>query len=104
LILSNPPYITNIEFSKLNPSVKEYEPELALIAGSDGLDIYREILRQINSLEINTKYILFETSPMVISKLAELADEHFPKSVKAKIKDKFDRERFFEIQPHETTD
>ncbi|MHC4086550.1 MAG: peptide chain release factor N(5)-glutamine methyltransferase [Planctomycetota bacterium] len=44
LILCNPPYVSASEFEKLDKSVKDYEPRLALFAGVDGLDVYRRII------------------------------------------------------------
>ena len=44
LILCNPPYVSASEFEKLDKSVKDYEPKLALFAGVDGLDVYRRII------------------------------------------------------------
>ena len=43
-IVSNPPYITNKEMTELDMTVKDYEPDLALRAGDDGLDFYHPIL------------------------------------------------------------
>ena len=37
LIVSNPPYISKIEFKRLEDNVKQFEPKIALIAGVDGL-------------------------------------------------------------------
>lgn len=44
LIVSNPPYVTEAEYAALSPEVKDHEPENALVAGSDGLDIYRRLI------------------------------------------------------------
>lgn len=44
LIVSNPPYITAAEMSELPHSVRDYEPEMALYGGTDGLDFYRAIV------------------------------------------------------------
>lgn len=44
LIISNPPYISNLEMENLPPEVK-YEPRLALEAGQDGLDFYQRIIK-----------------------------------------------------------
>ncbi len=42
-ILSNPPYITREEMQNLMPDVKNFEPDLALFGGDDGLIFYRRI-------------------------------------------------------------
>lgn len=46
LILSNPPYIPTGDLAGLDPSVREYEPAMALDGGTDGLDFYRAITGQ----------------------------------------------------------
>ena len=46
LIISNPPYIPTAEIFTLQPTVKDYEPHLALDGGQDGMDIYRKIIPQ----------------------------------------------------------
>ncbi|UCG49279.1 MAG: peptide chain release factor N(5)-glutamine methyltransferase [Phycisphaerales bacterium] len=45
LIVCNPPYVSSAEFETLRSNVKNYEPSVALLAGADGLDVYRRILR-----------------------------------------------------------
>lgn len=44
LIVSNPPYVPEADRASLSVEVRDYEPELALFAGSDGLDIYRRLI------------------------------------------------------------
>ena len=43
LIVSNPPYIAAGDILGLEPDVRDYDPQLALDGGADGLDVYREI-------------------------------------------------------------
>ncbi|HEY4140858.1 MAG TPA: peptide chain release factor N(5)-glutamine methyltransferase, partial [Pseudolabrys sp.] len=50
LIVSNPPYIVHAEIASLDPEVRDYDPELALDGGGDGLDAYRAIARDAHSL------------------------------------------------------
>jgi release factor glutamine methyltransferase len=48
LVLCNPPYIA--EGADLGPGVREFEPDEALFAGSEGLDAYRELAPQLPRL------------------------------------------------------
>ena len=43
LIVSNPPYVSENEFQKLSPEVRDFEPKKALTDGADGLTFYRSI-------------------------------------------------------------
>lgn len=43
VIVCNPPYIPTGDIDGLEPSVKDYEPRMALDGGEDGLDFYRVI-------------------------------------------------------------
>ena len=45
-IVCNPPYIKNTERDTLSPDVLDYEPEIALFAGSDGLDVIRRLIAE----------------------------------------------------------
>ena len=48
LIVCNPPYVSSAEYDKLDKNVKDYEPESALLAGEDGLDVYYRIIEKAN--------------------------------------------------------
>ncbi len=56
LVVSNPPYIPTNEIGGLTRDVRDYDPQLALDGGSDGLEIYREIAKDISG--INGKIII----------------------------------------------
>jgi len=45
LVVSNPPYIAAADIPGLDPEVRNYDPQLALDGGADGLDVYREIAK-----------------------------------------------------------
>ncbi len=43
VIACNPPYIPTGDMAGLDPSVRDYEPHMALDGGEDGLDFYRAV-------------------------------------------------------------
>ncbi len=44
-IASNPPYVPEGEWDRLQPEVHDYEPPEAILAGEEGLDCYQEIIK-----------------------------------------------------------
>ena len=60
MIACNPPYISARELKKLDPSVSEWEPMLALDGGEDGLNFYRSVLEHWKSVLRDDGYIIFE--------------------------------------------
>jgi protein-(glutamine-N5) methyltransferase, release factor-specific len=42
IIISNPPYISPEEYETLDPSVKDYDPKMALVAEDEGLYFYKQ--------------------------------------------------------------
>lgn len=50
LVVSNPPYIARSDRPKLEPEVRQFEPEAALFAGEDGLDAYRSLAGDLHRL------------------------------------------------------
>jgi release factor glutamine methyltransferase len=60
MIVSNPPYIDALDMQKLEPSVANFEPHLALYGGEDGLDFYRAIVKNYQTALKTGGYIAFE--------------------------------------------
>ena len=59
LVISNPPYIDNVELNRLDDDIKLHEPILALSGGSDGFrDLKKVIIKSKKLLKINGKLIL----------------------------------------------
>ncbi len=59
LVISNPPYINNVELNRLDDDIKFHEPKLALSGGSDGLrNLKKVIFKSKKLLKINGKLIL----------------------------------------------
>ncbi len=93
LITTNLPYIPHKRIKKLDPSVKNYEPYLALDGGLNGVKIINRFLSQIDQrLNKNGKAIL------EIDDTHNLRSFKIPKSLVGEIeKDSFGRNRFLII-------
>lgn len=76
LIVSNPPYVTAAQMEELDPSVRDYEPRLALYGGLDGLDFYRAILDNYASLLKDGGYICFEFGMGQEAQVCQILMEH----------------------------
>ncbi|MBL8447466.1 MAG: 50S ribosomal protein L3 N(5)-glutamine methyltransferase [Zoogloeaceae bacterium] len=72
VIISNPPYVTADSMSRLPPEYR-HEPEQALAAGPDGLDIVRQILAQAHH-HLTPQGIL----AVEVGHNRELVEEAFP--------------------------
>ncbi len=59
LIISNPPYISDVDLNRLDDDIKFHEPKLALSGGFDGFrNIKKVIIKSRKLLKINGKLIL----------------------------------------------
>ncbi len=47
IIVTNLPYVPSARISYLDPSVKDFEPRVALDGGPDGFDLYRQLFAQM---------------------------------------------------------
>jgi release factor glutamine methyltransferase len=47
IIVCNPPYISQEEYLQLDPSVRDYEPKLALVGGESGIEFYERLAREM---------------------------------------------------------
>jgi len=46
IIVSNPPYVSETEYAALAPSVREFEPRVALVGGSTGAELAFDLVDQ----------------------------------------------------------
>ncbi len=60
IIVSNPPYISEKDYTILPQEVKEYEPKLALVGSESGLYFYRKIIEMSKNILTNDGLIFFE--------------------------------------------
>lgn len=92
MIISNPPYITTKEMGQLDPSVKDYEPHLALHGGEDGLDFYRSIATNYKSSLKKGGYLCLEYDPAQGDDICKILHEN-GFTVLERVQDYNDRER-----------
>jgi release factor glutamine methyltransferase len=59
-IVSNPPYISRRDFDLLPPGISDYEPTLALLAGSQGTEFHQELICQGASFLKRGGWLLME--------------------------------------------
>ncbi len=91
LVVSNPPYIPNQNISKLQNSVKNYEPMLALDGGQEGTELINKIISLLPIYQNNVNAIL------------EIDDTHNLNKIKSEglkpslIKDQFGVNRFLSL-------
>jgi len=60
IIVCNPPYITEKEYEKLPAGVKDYEPEVALLAGKMGTEFYEKLIYQAPDYFKKNGWLLLE--------------------------------------------
>ena len=76
ILVSNPPYIRNDEV--VEHSVRDYEPNVALFGGDDGLKFYRMIFEDAHKVLKERSMMFFEMGYDHKENLTALAREFFP--------------------------
>ncbi len=84
VVVCNPPYVTEEVYPTLDPSVRDFEPKLALVGGPTGLEFYERLARELPDFlnphakvffEIGTgmgeKVLALFSAPYWISKVVE---------------------------------
>lgn len=80
VVISNPPYIPLHQKDQLSEVVKNYDPSLALFGGEDGLDAYREIIRQLSAVKKKKICLAFEIGYDQGEAVAGMIKGSFPES------------------------
>ena len=62
LIISNPPYIKNLDLKYLEKDVRKFEPKLALDGGLDGVSEIRKVIKKSSELIKNGGKLILEIS------------------------------------------
>ena len=59
-VVSNPPYVPDVEKAWLSVDVRDHEPHLALFGGEDGLGIYRRLIPQAKDVLVSGGWLVME--------------------------------------------
>lgn len=62
VVVSNPPYVAEHEMDDVDPEVRDHDPEVALVAGPDGLDVIRLVEATAKRLLKNGGVLVIEHS------------------------------------------
>jgi release factor glutamine methyltransferase len=93
IIVSNPPYVRNLEKAEINPNVLEYEPHLALfVEDNDALLFYRKITKLAKKSLYENGQLYFEINQYLGKETVALVESFGFKNVKL-IKDIYGNDR-----------
>ncbi|MDD6467015.1 MAG: peptide chain release factor N(5)-glutamine methyltransferase, partial [Erysipelotrichaceae bacterium] len=85
ILVSNPPYIPTHQ--QIETSVKDFEPNVALFGGEDGLFFYRGIFRRAHEVIKEKAILAFEIGYDEKEAILALAKEYFPDDKMEVLKD-----------------
>jgi release factor glutamine methyltransferase len=85
LIVSNPPYVARADAGSLPPELA-HEPEMALFAGGDGLDVIRNLVAQAGDHLSPGGWLFIELSPEQV----EIVEQEFAAAGFEKMERRFD--------------
>lgn len=93
IIVSNPPYVRNLEKAEINPNVLEFEPHLALfVEDNDALLFYRKITELAKSHLAENGKLYFEINQYLGKETVALVESYGFKNVQL-IKDIYGNDR-----------
>jgi len=72
IILTNPPYLSEIEYKKTEPEIKLFEPKIALVGGSEGLDFYFKIAKILHKSMNKNSRAFIEIGALQARKTTEI--------------------------------
>lgn len=76
LVVSNPPYIATNVIRELDPTVRDYDPPLALDGGPDGLDAYRVVFAQAPGMLKPGGTLIVEIDPAARDQVVAVGEAH----------------------------
>lgn len=98
IIVANLPYVKKCQMTELPPSVKNFEPHVALDGGENGTTLIREFLVQAADKLHSKGVLLLEAQAEVVPSLISFARRFYPKAKIGTLDDTFGTERYITIE------
>jgi release factor glutamine methyltransferase len=93
IIVSNPPYVRNLEKEEIKKNVLDYEPHLALfVDDNDALIFYRKIAALAKNSLLENGQLFFEINQYLGKEMTDLLERMNFKNIELK-KDIYDNDR-----------
>jgi release factor glutamine methyltransferase len=73
-VLSNPPYVPDVDLATLQPEVRDHEPHTALVSGPEGLDVIRRLISGAPRFLKAGGVLIFEMGFSQSARVTELFD------------------------------
>ena len=96
ILVCNPPYIPDAE--TIESCVRDYEPNVALFGGPDGLKYYRQLFEGAGKVLVPGGFIAMEMGWNQAEAMTELARNHFPDAAFEVHQDINGKDRMFVIR------
>ncbi|KAF3361423.1 Release factor glutamine methyltransferase [Chlamydiales bacterium STE3] len=96
-VVCNPPYVSEIAYETLDPSVKCYEPKLALVASDNGLFFFKRFALEGKKLLSSKAKVWFEIGFDQGNALNQIFQEPFWRNLRLE-KDWAGHDRFFSLE------
>jgi release factor glutamine methyltransferase len=77
MVVSNPPYVPETDRPTLQREVRDYEPALALFAGSDGLAVYSRLIPEAARLLKPGGRLILELGHGALEPVQQMLDQHW---------------------------
>ena len=74
LVVSNPPYVPARDKSTIQREVRDYEPEVALYGGDDGLEIYQRLIPEADRLLAPGGWLVMEIGYALGDAVSDMLD------------------------------
>ena len=97
-LVCNPPYIPSEE--QLDHGVVDFEPNVALFGGNDGLHFYRSVFKNASKVLKPNAIMAFEMGYDQGERLSRLAKEYFPDANVEVLKDMSGKDRILVVETH----